>query len=391
MDNYISNAIKILGTIILVLGVVFAGLMSVIYISFTVSVGRTLLISLVVLLALGIIIFWIIGVFNLISKKKLVISMGIYFGVCLLGFAGQQGYVYYLNSLEVVSSQDVDLSEYKPFASGTKAVELKEDSTLTLESDLPVMDGATALYPIYSSFARMVYPEGDYDLHNSEVMANQTTGAYKNLRDGKADLIFAAGPSTNQEVMFKNKDLSLDLTPIGREAFVFFVHADNPVESLTVEEIQGIYSGDIRNWQEVGGDDEEIRAFQRPENSGSQTTLQKIMDDVPIMDPPTDDVVSGMGGIIEETSNYRNHKNAIGFSFRFFASEMVDNGEIKFIKVNGVAPTTESIRDDSYPFASEFYAITAGTEHQDVEPLIEWILSEQGQAIIEKVGYVPVN
>ncbi|WP_279401692.1 PstS family phosphate ABC transporter substrate-binding protein [Piscibacillus salipiscarius] len=109
------------------------------------------------------------------------------------------------------------------------------------------------------------------------------------------------------------------------------------------------------------------------------------------MEPPTDDVVSGMGGIVKETSNYRNRKNAIGFSFRFFANEMVDNGKIKLIQVNDVEPTKEFIQDDSYPFAAEFYAITAGTENPNVDSLIDWILSDQGQAIIEKVGYVPVN
>ncbi|WP_277673508.1 PstS family phosphate ABC transporter substrate-binding protein [Piscibacillus halophilus] len=382
---------KIISTIILALGVAFASLMFVIYTALTVSVGRHILIFLILLVAIGIIVFWTLGIFNKINLKKLSIFAGIYFGICLLIFVGQQGYAYYLDSLEVVSNQDVDLNEYKPFVNGTKAVDLEEEATFQIEDDLPVIDGATALYPIYSSFARAVYPEADYDLHNSEVMANQTTGAYDHLLDGHADLIFAAGPSEHQENRFEEKGKTLVLTPIGREAFVFFVHPDNPVNSLTVEEIQGIYSAEITNWQELGGNDEEIRAFQRPEDSGSQTTLQKIMGDTPLMDPPTDDVVSGMGGIIEETSTYRNHKNAIGFSFRFFANEMVDHGKIKFLEIDGVAPSKASIRDDSYPFASEFYAISAGTENEHVPGFIEWILSEQGQEIIEKVGYVPVN
>ncbi|WP_279401693.1 substrate-binding domain-containing protein [Piscibacillus salipiscarius] len=75
--------------------------------------------------------------------------------------------------------------------------------------------------------------------------------------------------------MFEREDKALNMTPIGREAFVFFVHADNPVDSLKVEEIQGIYSGNITNWKEVGGEDVEIRAFQRPEGSGSQTMLKR--------------------------------------------------------------------------------------------------------------------
>ncbi|GAE94051.1 hypothetical membrane protein [Gracilibacillus boraciitolerans JCM 21714] len=60
------------------------------------------------------------------------------------------------------------------------------------------------------------------------------------------------------------------------------------------------------------------------------------------MEPPSDEIISGMCGIIRETSNYQNHRNAIGYSFRFFSQEMVENGgEIKHIAINNVAPTKE--------------------------------------------------
>ncbi|WP_279401694.1 hypothetical protein [Piscibacillus salipiscarius] len=121
MDKHIWTGVKVLATIIFIIGVVmvsFAG----IYTLMTVSTGRNLMAALIILVALGIIVFWILGVFNLVKLKKLVISMAVYFGICLLIFVGQLGYAYYLDSLEVVSTQDVDLSEYKPFANDTKAV-----------------------------------------------------------------------------------------------------------------------------------------------------------------------------------------------------------------------------------------------------------------------------
>ena len=75
----------------------------------------------------------------------------------------------------------------------------------------------------------------------------------------------------------------------------------------------------------MGGEDEAIRAFQRPADSGSQTTLEKLMGNTPIMEAPTEDVASGMGGIIREVSQYRNYKNAMGFTFRYYSTEMVGN------------------------------------------------------------------
>ncbi|WP_404328759.1 substrate-binding domain-containing protein [Mesobacillus maritimus] len=181
------------------------------------------------------------------------------------------------------------------------------------------------------------------------------------------------------------------MTPIGREAFVFFVHKDNPVEELSIGQLQGIYSGKITNWQEVGGNNEKIRAFQRPEGSGSQSALMNVMDGVPLMEPPSEDIVSAMGGIIREKTNYQNRKNAIGFSFRHFSQDMVDNGKIKNIAVEGILPTKENIQNETYPLVDNFYAFTSNHEHPHDQPFIEWMQSKQGQWLVDQTVYVPVR
>ncbi|MFD1037685.1 PstS family phosphate ABC transporter substrate-binding protein [Virgibacillus byunsanensis] len=290
-----------------------------------------------------------------------------------------------------MDNAEVDLYEYQPFQKDSKVVTLEEPASIEFDGDLPVLDGATALYPVYSAFANATYPEMEYDVYESEVMANKTPNAYKNITNGRVDVIFAAGPSERQLQYADQKEVELNLTPIGREAFVFFVHSDNPVEGLTLQEIQDIYAGTIKNWKEVGGKDEEIRAFQRPDDSGSQTALENLMEDKALMEAPTDDIVSGMGGIIEQTSNYKNYKNAIGYSFRYFSMDMVENDKIKHIEVDGVMPSKETIRTGEYPLSSEFYAITAVSENLNVPPFIDWILSEEGQSLIERTGYVPME
>lgn len=286
---------------------------------------------------------------------------------------------------------EVDLYEYQPFNKGTKAVKLGEPSTLMLEDKLPILDGATALYPMYAAFAQAVYPEKEYDVYEGEVMSNKTDVAYEKLIRGEVDIIFAAGPSKMQEADAKRTGKELKLTPIGKEAFVFFVNSKNPVKGLTLDEIKKIYSGKIGNWKEVHGKNKEIRAFQRPENSGSQTALQNLMGVTPIMDPPTEDVISFMGGIIDEVSAYKNYNNAIGYTFRYYSTQMVKNNKIRLLEINGVEPTVETIRSGAYPITGELYAITAGSDNPHVEAFIEWILSEQGQKIIEKTGYVPIT
>ena len=290
----------------------------------------------------------------------------------------------------VVQDGYVDTYAYAPFKKNSKVVSLAEPSTFKIEENLPVIDGATALYPIYSAFAQAVYPEQDYYQQKSEVMSNRTGEAYDNLINGHVDIIFVLAPSDQQLAKAKEAGKELKLTPIGKEAFVFFVNDKNRVQSLTVEEIKGIYSGEIKNWKEVGGKKKEIRAFQRPQDSGSQTALQHFMGEVPIMDPPVEDIASLMGTIIDQVSDYKNYKNAIGYTFRYYSTEMTQNNAIRLLAVNGVEPTKETIRSGDYPITNELYAVTAGSDNPHTEAFIDWILSEQGQEIIEKTGYVSI-
>ncbi|MHC8515254.1 PstS family phosphate ABC transporter substrate-binding protein [Sporosarcina sp. ITBMC105] len=300
-------------------------------------------------------------------KKYFFIAAGAVFVVALL-FATPD---IYDKTRQVIGDGSLEVEEYKPFQKKTKAVALDDPATLKIEDDLPVIDGATALYPIYSAFAQAVYPEKDYAVHGSEVMSNRTGQAYTNLINGTADIIFVLGPSAEQLKQAENSGKELTLTPIGKEAFVFFVNAKNPVTSLTVDEIKGIYAGEITNWQEVGGENDEIRAFQRPENSGSQTALQNFMGTTPIMDPPTENIASLMGTVIGEVADYKNHNNAIGYTFRYYSTQMVKNNNIRLLHVNGIEPTVDTIRSGDYPITNEFYAVTAGSENPHVKAFLE--------------------
>lgn len=307
--------------------------------------------------------------------------------VVALAFAGPS---VYKESLDRVDAE-VDLGQYMPFEEGTKAVKLDEPATLQLEDNLPILDGATALYPVYSAFAQAVYPEGRYEVYDGEVMSNMTDVAYSNLIHGEVDVIFVAGPSKRQLAMAEDAGKELQLTPIGKESFVFFVNSKNKVEDLTIDDIKGIYSGEITDWKEIGGKKKAIRAFQRPEDSGSQTALQNLMGDTPIMEPPVENVIDLMGGIINEVSTYHNYDNAIGFTYRYYSTQMVQNDKIRLLKINGIEPNVETIRSDEYPITGELYAVTAGSKNPHIDELIDWILSEQGQAIIEKTGYVSIE
>jgi phosphate transport system substrate-binding protein len=110
-----------------------------------------------------------------------------------------------------------------------------------------------------------------------------------------------------------------------------------------------------------------------------------------IIDPLTDEKLGFMLDIIKQTADYKNYSNAIGFSFLFYTTQMIQNDKIKLLSIDGIIPTLETIKENTYPYSDYFYAITTETRNENVNKLIEWILSEQGQYLVKKTGYVPLK
>lgn len=273
----------------------------------------------------------------------------------------------------------IEVENYLPFDEDSRIVKL--DSATKLTGDLPVLDGAAALLPVYSAFVNAVYPADSCEFDGADytdgsAMQYGNTGvAFRGVADGTVDIAFCAAPSEGQKQYAAERNAELVLVPIGLEAFVFIVNADNPVDGLTADQIRGMYSGRITNWNEVGGPDRLINPLQRIEGSGSQTALHAFMQDEELYRSP----FAFLGG-------------TIGFSFRYYVDGIVKNEGVKMLAVNGVYPDAENIKNGTYPIVSEFYAIyRADNDNPNVKFLIDWILSEEGQRIVEESGYVAIN
>ena len=253
------------------------------------------------------------------------------------------------------------------------------------------VNGAYALYPIYAAMAKALYPAYACDRRQYIAMDGSDV-IYEELLKDRRDLIFALAPSQKQQEAAAQAGLSYTLVPFCQDAFVFYVNAKNPIDNLTIEQIKGIYSGRITNWREVGSPvSTKIIPFQRNEGSGSQTTLQKLMGDTPIMPPLKEDRVGGMGEIINDTANYRNYNAAIGFSFRFYATELLNNNQIKLLSIEGVEPTVENIRNGSYPLTTTAYMVTVRPPSDNTQRIIDFMQSPTGQSLVKQTGYIPIT
>lgn len=338
------------------------------------------------------------------NRKKVLRYWGIFFAAAALVCIIKYGTEAYEKSITINTTPNINVNDYLPFDENSKIVTLDKEASLKLTENLPRVDGAAAVFPVYSAFVNAVYPEdtklfdGNFEHHQSveyiegHFNYNNTVQGYKYLGEKKTDIFFGGYPSEEQIAEAKANGTEFIYTPVAQEAFVFFVHKNNPIDNLTTEQVQGIYSGEITNWKELGGKDEEIAAFQRNPGSGSQSMLIRFMDGKEIMEPPTEMIDDLMVGIIEQVADYKSKSGSIGFSFRYYLEGIIKNPDIKILSIDGVAPTVENIKNGTYPITGPLYAVTwEGNHNENVEKLIEWILSDEGQEIIEKTGYVGIN
>lgn len=356
-------------------------------------------------------LFFLIGYFAserrtqtkvIIKKANLITGLGII--VLLLAVMGS---IYIERSKHVLPPSygfdygngfsSVDLEPYYVTNPNNKLPKLEGPASFSVEtqSEMPILDGAEAAYPVYAAFANATYKEirRNNTLPTGEevVSFTNTIYAFERLVSGEVDIFFGAQPSASQQSLAESKGKELVLTPIGKEAFIFFVNEKNPVDNLASEEIKSIYSGKITNWNEVGGKENKIMAFQRPADSGSQTIMEKFMGDTPLM-PALKEEVAGMGDLMEEVASYRNYKNSLGYSFRFFTTGMNPNEKIKLISLDGVEPSAQNIASGKYPYVVNLYAITVkDNPKKSVNPMLEWMQGPEGQKLVEKIGYIPLQ
>ena len=272
----------------------------------------------------------------------------------------------------------LDIERYMPFDENSL---ISNHKGQTLTGELPVVDGAAALYPLYSAFVNAWYSESGVAYENgaflpdSAMQYRNTVRAYKALADGDADVIFCAAPSKDQLKYAADKGVEFELTPIGKEAFVFIVNVNNPVSELSSDEIRGIYTGKYTNWKDFGGANRAILPTTRYPGSGSQSMMDIFMGENEIKPQPT-----GLTGA------------AIGFSFRYYVTGILKNDGVKLLSVDGASPDAENVKSGAYPLTCDFYAVTRkGDSNPNTEKLIKLILSEEGQRIVEETGYFRVK
>jgi phosphate transport system substrate-binding protein len=175
--------------------------------------------------------------------------------------------------------------------------------------------------------------------------------------------------------------------PVARDGLTIYVHESNPVKELTLEQLRLVYTGATTNWKQLGGADSRIVLYSRENSSGTYVYFK-------------DHVLKGqdyaasaqtLPGTAAVVNAVARDPNGIGYGGAAYAKGIREVAVKKDAQVPGVLPTEATIRDGSYPITRSLFFYTRTKPSGDVKALVDWVLSEEGQKVVTKVGYFPIR
>ena len=250
-----------------------------------------------------------------------------------------------------------------------------------------VIDGSTTMVPLHESLNETFSSEKRYVSHS------KTVEAFEELITGKNDILLGVDYSEELLAKAKEKGIELEKLEITKEAFVFVINKNNPVQNLSIEQIKGIYSGEITNWKVLGGDDARIKAYQRNDDSGSQMRMVIFMGGLELIDKGVE-YYSEMGAIYEKVADYDEGKYSIAYNMYTFVDKQFKNSEVALLAINGVYPTDETILDGTYPLVIYNYIYYDNKNEAAREFAINlhaYLMSEEGQELLSAAGYINLS
>jgi phosphate transport system substrate-binding protein len=181
---------------------------------------------------------------------------------------------------------------------------------------------------------------------------------------------------------------------VARDAIAIVVNPSNPVNVLTIQQISDIYSGKINNWSEVGGEDRPIVRLSRETNSGThvyflENVLRRGEKGNKTFFSTDTLLLPSSQGITTETSL---NPNAIGYDGLGYVTP--DLKVVAVAKEPGseyVFPSAETVNQGSYPIARDLYMYTAGQPGGEIKNYLDWIFTDDAQAIVKQLGFVPIS
>ncbi|TQR15444.1 phosphate ABC transporter substrate-binding protein [Psychrobacillus soli] len=238
------------------------------------------------------------------------------------------------------------------------------------------ISGSTSVGPLAEKLAHK-YTEED----NTNIEINQigSSAGITNATSGVSEI-----GMSSRDLKEEEKANGLNEVVIAYDGIVVVTHPTNKVKDLTMEQVKQIFTGEVTNWNELGGDDMEIVVVSREDGSGSRDAFQEIVDYSSGELIRNSIIASGNGNI---KTTVANNKHAVGF----ISFEYIDES-ISTIDINGVEATADNVLQEKYSLSRPFlFVYKEGQLTEAGQRFIDFILSEDGQLIAAETGAIPVK
>ena len=269
-----------------------------------------------------------------------------------------------------------------------------DNTVILLQNELPRIGSSEITYGLVTELIKN-FTQND-DGQELNIKSEITEDGFNSLLNDDIDVLISTYPSEDVLQLASTKGIELDIIPIAADGFVFFVSSTNPIDGLKVSDIQKIYNGQVNNWAQIGGENQVIKAFQRPNNSPSQSEMIiSVMKNLQMIDSPKDIFYDkNFGEIKDIVATYDNSPNAIGYSYLYETKLLYDidaksDNAVKILKINDVAPNYNTIKNGTYPIKANYYLIkNKANTSESLGIFTDAVLSERGKKVIKEAGYV---
>jgi phosphate transport system substrate-binding protein len=208
------------------------------------------------------------------------------------------------------------------------------------------------------------------------------------LINGSTDICAASRPmkENEKEDVKKRHGKAVKEIPVALDGLAIYVHQSSPLQTITQEQLKGIYTGNITTWRDLDGKDERIVAYSRENNSGTYVFFKEhvLGNEDFAREIQT---LPGTGAIVNAVSK---DPASIGYGGIGYASGIRVVPVRRDAQSPPVIPTLASVRTGEYPLSRNLFFYTTGEPEGQVKEFIEWVLSQEGQGICEKAGYYPI-
>lgn len=258
-------------------------------------------------------------------------------------------------------------------AAGTSASEASSTAAEELSGTLS-MNGSTSMEKVIKAV------NGAFMEKNKGVTVNlNLTGSGTGIQEaseGKCDI-------GNSSRKLKDEEAEkLDATVVGLDGIALVVNPANKLEDITLEDLAKVYLGEITNWKELGGDDKSIVVIGREDGSGTRDGFESIV--MGDKEPKYAQELESTGSVINAVATT---DGAIGYASLANVDETV-----KALKIGGIEATEENVKSGAYEVQRPFICATLkGSDNKLVKAYLDFILSEEGQALVLAQGAVPVK